>query len=112
MTFGHRVSTIRKQRNLNQVELGELIDTSANVISKYERDFIKPSIDVASKIAKVLNVSIDYLVNGINPAAKPITLDEANKLRQFDQLPAEDKAHLLAVLDAFLTKAKLQSLHG
>ncbi|PSL44643.1 transcriptional regulator with XRE-family HTH domain [Chitinophaga niastensis] len=112
MTFGQRVTIMRKQKNINQSELGTLIGTSGNIVSKYERDFITPSIDVAAKIAKALNVSIDYLVNGITTEKGPITDEEANQLQHFDQLLPEDKVHVLAVVDAFLTKSKLQSLIG
>jgi len=103
---------MRKQKNINQSELGALIGTSGNIVSKYERDFITPSIDVAAKIAKALNVSIDYLVNGITSENGPITEEEASKLQHFDQLLPEDKLHVLAVVEAFLTKSKLQALIG
>jgi len=33
------------------------------VIGRYERDEVKPSIEVAAKIAQVLGVSLDYLVD-------------------------------------------------
>lgn len=112
MTFGQRVTIMRKKKNLNQSELGAMIGTSGNIMSKYERDFITPSIEVAAKIGKALNVSIDYLVNGISPDTEPISPEEAGKLQYFDQLLPEDRLHVLAVIEAFLTKSKLQSLLG
>jgi transcriptional regulator with XRE-family HTH domain len=38
------------------------VGTSGDIIDKYERDEIKPSIDTATKIADALNVTLDYLV--------------------------------------------------
>ena len=108
MTFGQRVTLTRKERNLTQTELGDFIETSGNTVSKYERDSIVPSIDVAAKIAKALNISLDYLVGGISPAAG--NGDFPAELRQYEHLNPEDKAHVNAVIEAFVTKAKIQTL--
>ena len=54
--------TLRKRKNLSQGELGKHVGTSGDIIGKYERDEVKPSIEVASKIADALEVSLDYLV--------------------------------------------------
>ncbi|NLR58871.1 helix-turn-helix transcriptional regulator [Chitinophaga polysaccharea] len=111
MTFGERVTILRKHRKLKQTELGELIGTSGDIVSKYERGTITPSIDVASKMAKALNVSLDHLIDGSPKDA--IDLSEVPlALKQFDGLLPEDKAHVIAVIEAFSTKAKLQSLIG
>ncbi len=36
------------------------------VIGRYERDEVKPSIEMASQIAEALEVSLDYLVGNTN----------------------------------------------
>ena len=110
MTFGQRVTIIRKQKNLTQTELATQIGTSGNIVSKYERDFITPSIEVAAKIAAVLGTSIDYLVTGALPEGGAVSSEEKIQLQQFDQLSPEDKLHVLAVVEAFVTKSKLQSV--
>ncbi|CAL1518563.1 helix-turn-helix transcriptional regulator [Chitinophaga sp. MM2321] len=111
MTFGERLTILRKQKKMKQTELGDHIGTSGDIVSKYERDTITPSIDVASKMAKALNVSLDHLINGI-PKGSTDSNDIPIQLKQFDSLLAEDKAHVIAVIEAFSTKAKLQSLIG
>ncbi len=47
---------------MSQSELGERVDTSGDIIGRYERDEVKPSIEVASKVADEINVSLDYLM--------------------------------------------------
>jgi transcriptional regulator with XRE-family HTH domain len=44
----------------------KLVGTSGDIIGKFERDEVKPSIEVASKIADALEVSLDYLVGKTN----------------------------------------------
>nr|WP_295869885.1 hypothetical protein [uncultured Chitinophaga sp.] len=79
-------------------------------MSKYEIDFITPSIEVAARNADVLQSPLDYLVKGVLPERGTISNEEKTQLQQFGQLSPEDKLHVLAVLDAFITKSKLQSV--
>lgn len=39
-----------------------MIRRSPGIIGRYERDEVTPSVEVASKLADVLDVSLDYLV--------------------------------------------------
>lgn len=111
MNFGQRVAIVRKQRGLTQGELGERIGgTSGDMVSKYERGSMTPSIDVAAKMARALDVSLDSLVFGIVDTRNPDQLEA--QLQQLSNLSAEDKAHVIAVIEAFVTKAKLQSIIG
>ena len=110
MNFGQRVAIVRKQKDLKQDELGNRIGTSGDMVSKYERGLMTPSIDVAAKIALALNVSLDHLVFGIVDTKNPDDVEA--KLQQLSNISAGDKAHVMAVIDAFVTKAKLQSIIG
>jgi transcriptional regulator with XRE-family HTH domain len=60
--FGDRLSELRKKKKLSQENLAKKIGVHAPVIGRYERSEVKPSIEMAAKIAEALNISIDYLV--------------------------------------------------
>lgn len=62
MTFGEHTATLRKRKGLSQGDLGKAVGTSGDIIGKYERDEVKPSIEVASKIADALEVGMDFLM--------------------------------------------------
>lgn len=62
MDLGDNMMLIRKKKGLSQADLGRMIGTSGDVIGRYERGDITPSIDVVSKIADALEVSVDYLI--------------------------------------------------
>ncbi len=53
---------ISKQKKRTQVALGKIIGTYGDVIGRYERGDITPSVDVVAKIADALEVSVDYLI--------------------------------------------------
>ena len=112
MTFGQRVALIRKQKNMKQTELGDLIGTSGDIVSRYERDVISPTIEVAARIASALNASLDHLVVGHEPDNGSSLEAMAYKLRQLEKLPDEDKSHVMAVIDAFIVKQRVSVLMG
>lgn len=59
MTFGEHIATQRKQLKISQDELAKRVGTSAFIIGRYERGKIKPSIEMAKKIADELGVTVD-----------------------------------------------------
>jgi repressor LexA len=62
MTLGERLKSLRIKNRLTQEELAEKSNTNQKSISAYENDRISMSLDVAKKVAKALNVTIDELV--------------------------------------------------
>ena len=62
VTFGKRLTEVRKDKKMSQEEIAKKVGVHGAVIGRYERDEVKPSIDVATKMAEALGVSLDYLV--------------------------------------------------
>jgi transcriptional regulator with XRE-family HTH domain len=108
MTFGEKVTYARKQKKMTQGDLGKAVGTSGDIIGKYERDEIKPSIDTAAKVAEALGVTLDYLVK--DGEYQNIDQDALNRLKLIEKLPKDERSHLFATMDAFFAKHKLQSL--
>lgn len=48
-------------RLISQEELAKKIGMHAPIIGRYEREEVKPSIEMAVKIAQALEVSLDFL---------------------------------------------------
>lgn len=107
MTFGEHITTLRKRKSLSQSELGKLVNTSGDIIGKYERNEVKPSIEVASKISDVLEVSLDYLVGKTEQEVNKMTL---KRLFDIEKLPKEDKEHIFYMIDNLIKAAKLKNL--
>jgi len=103
MTLGENITTLRKKKGLSQAELGKAIGTSGDIIGRYERDEVKPSIEVVIKIASTLEVSIDYLVGKTTFELDHNTM---NRLQDIQKLDQDDKAHVFALLDAFIQSQK------
>ena len=64
MTLGKRIAMLRKQRELKQDDLAQMLNVSAQAVSKWENDQTCPDIGLLPLLAKILNVSVDELLTG------------------------------------------------
>ena len=65
--FGNRLYHLRKKAGLSQSQLGEKIGLSNKAVSKWENGKAKPGLDVVHRLADVLGVSVDDLLQGTSP---------------------------------------------
>jgi len=61
-SFGKRLRSCRLHKGFSQTDLADILKTNNQVISRYERDEMRPSIDVAIDLAKALGTSAGYLL--------------------------------------------------
>ncbi|MCX6207061.1 MAG: helix-turn-helix transcriptional regulator [Bacteroidetes bacterium] len=109
MTIGEHIMLLRKQKGLSQTELGKIIGTSGDVIGRYERDVITPSIDVIVNVADALEVSIDFLVG----KTKMVLDKQAVKwLEDISKLPDDNKNFVLNLIDMALRDFKVKKAHA
>jgi len=101
--FGKRLSEVRKDKKLSQDELAKKLDMQGAVIGRYERDEVKPSIEVAAKIAQALGVSLDYLVGNSDML---LEADVIKRIQEIQNLPDKDRDHLYYVVDNILQNVK------
>ena len=59
MPLYNRLKEYRAKIKVNQTEIGNLVGVSRQPISQIERVYYSPSVTLALKIAKVLNVSVE-----------------------------------------------------
>ena len=57
-----RIRQLRQQSNMTQRELAEAINVAHNTISQYEHGLNFPSLEVVLKLARLFDVSTDYLL--------------------------------------------------
>jgi transcriptional regulator with XRE-family HTH domain len=107
MTFGENVAITRKKKKLSQNDLAKKVGTIAVTIGRYERNEIKPSIDIATKIADVLDVSLDYLVGNTDIALEK---DLLKKITDIQNLPDDKKNVVMTLIDTFLKQTKMQNI--
>lgn len=60
--FSYRLTVLLDEHNMSQTQLAKRVGTTNVTICRYINGERIPRIDVASKIASVFNVSLDYLL--------------------------------------------------
>ena len=61
-TFGDRLRELRKERGMQQRELGELYELSSSAIGSYERNLREPTLELLLQLSEYFGVSVDYLL--------------------------------------------------
>ena len=63
MTFGEKLSSLRKQANLTQGDLADKLNVSRQAVTKWEGDVSLPDLENVKKLASIFNVTIDELLD-------------------------------------------------
>lgn len=66
MNLGENIRSVRKQKKLTQEQLADKIGVKRSVVSKYENDCVKISVETLDKIAMALGVEPLKLAYGID----------------------------------------------
>ena len=62
MLIGEKIQKLRKANFLTQEELGKIINTDGNTVSRWERNKLGVGSSYIAKLAKALNTTTDYLL--------------------------------------------------
>ena len=74
ITIGKRIATLRREKNLKQDDLAQMLEVSPQAVSKWENDQTCPDISLLPKLAKILGVSVDELLSGKQELQPVVTL--------------------------------------
>ena len=62
-SMGEIISTLRKEKDMTQKELAALLNITDKAVSKWERDIAFPDTATIPKLAEILEVSVEELMN-------------------------------------------------
>ena len=74
MTIGKRIAALRREKNLKQDDLAQMLEVSPQAVSKWENDQTCPDINLLPKLAKILGVSVDELLSDKQELQPVVTL--------------------------------------
>jgi transcriptional regulator with XRE-family HTH domain len=109
MSLSDNMLLIRKKKGFSQADLGKMIGTSGDVIGRYERGDISPSVEVVSKIADALEVSVDYL---LGKTKMEMDKQALKRLEDISNLPDDSKKFVLNLVDMALRDFKVKKAHA
>lgn len=112
MKIGNNIKLYRKKKGLTQKQLAEKIGTTDSAITRYESNSREPSIEIITKIAKALNISINELLDdkvvSNDIGSKIISAKIFRKLddEQLSKLTGIDELQLRAIQDGRINPTK------
>lgn len=103
-SMGERIKKLRREHNLTQHQLGEMLGVRTSAISMYEKDQRSANYEIIIKLSEIFNCSLDFLIKGeedIDTKLKNIMKDELLiAFEDYDSWSVEDKEELLSYLTA------------
>lgn len=107
---GQRLVSLRQAAGLSQAELARLVGESQANISFWERCDKPPRSDVLPKLAEVLGVRIQDLIEAAGPAATRVPVGKVQQLfEEVRKLPRRKQERLVEVVSALLKEYKLKA---
>ena len=85
-TIGKRIANLRKEKNLKQDNLAEMLNVSPQAVSKWENDLTCPDISILPSLAKILGVSVDELLSGKQEIEPVVTLVPEEKRKDIKEM--------------------------
>lgn len=83
MSLGNKLAEARKRQNLTQEQLAEKLDVTRQAVSRWESDAAYPETDKIVRMAQILEVSCDYLLqDGVDEEGKPVKSPVTRLLKQ------------------------------
>ena len=112
--FGKNLASIRKSRQLTQLELASLLDVQPRMVGRWEQGKAKPQFDYIIQLAAILEVSLDHLLQGSEGQNRPQFDIKNKKLKELckkvDGLKPEDQDMVCHFLDMAVKQNTMKQL--
>lgn len=101
MEFGNTLKELRINAGFTQKELADKLHMTPQAVSRYEQGLVEPNLDTIKEIAKVFNVSTDYLLNLENNDS---TIDNDSETNIVEEEPQENNEKIVEVIKQPIAK--------
>lgn len=99
--IGDQIKKFRKARGLSQIELGERLGVTQQVITNWERNLREPTIETLLKIAGIFEITLEHLVGQKMAEIEDQTSRALQKrFELIKKLPPEKQKAFMTFVDA------------
>jgi transcriptional regulator with XRE-family HTH domain len=104
--IGERIAHFRKEQNLTQVQLAQMLNLKQAVIASYEIGRRRVPVSLLPPLAKCLGISLDELMgNPADIAKRGPTPKLQQQVEQISRLPKAKQRFVSELLETVLQKA-------
>jgi len=109
ISFGDRITLLRKKKKLTQEQLAEQVGISAKELSEYEGDAASPPLNTAVRIADILDTSLDFLACRVDDQP---SLQLLKWSAEIDDLSDSTKEVLFEAIDVLIRQDKVKEIYN
>lgn len=81
-----KIAALRREKNLRQDDLAEMLLVSPQAVSKWENDQTCPDISLLPKLAEILGVTVDELLSGKKEPEPEVRFSEESRKEIKDRI--------------------------
>ncbi|MGM9548838.1 MAG: helix-turn-helix domain-containing protein [Faecousia sp.] len=91
MSIGERITELRKEQNLSQVQLADAMGVSRQAVSKWENDLASPDTIKLIQLADLLDSDVEYLATGRRMVYRrpPIVIKTVETVEKIQEKPVK-----------------------
>lgn len=109
--FASNLKYLRTQKNLNQQQLGKVLNKDYSTIGKWENGSRSPTMEDTLSVCEFFNINLNDLILKNLKIEKNVVLDEDHKLDllimdKTKELSEEDKKKVADIIDIVISKEK------
>ncbi|MFB3887682.1 MAG: helix-turn-helix domain-containing protein [Thermodesulfobacteriota bacterium] len=113
MSFGRNLANFRKEKGLTQEDLVKRSGVAISQIRRYEADKSSPTLDVITRLARALGVSLDELVFDKATGVAASKLMDRELLEQFEMVSAleeDERQAVKRILEGVIVKHQVEKM--
>ncbi len=107
ISFGDRITLLRKKKKLSIEQLAQQLDISVKDLAVYESDTVSPPLNVAVRISDALDTSLDFLACRVDEQPSIQLLKWSAEI---DGLSNQSNHVLFEAIDAIITYDKTKKI--
>jgi len=114
--IGKKITNLRKENNMTQMELADKLGISFQAVSNWERGNTMPDISKLPELAEIFQISVDELLNGKAPLIEAVLNDTIDEYMEEGNVTEQEIADTIPLLkpeqtEEILEKADVSKFH-
>ena len=107
---GKKISTLRKERNMTQMELADLMGVSYQAVSNWERGNSMPDISKLPELAGIFGVTIDELLGSASPLIKSAAENKMDAYLEENKVSVDELTEAAPILKPDQVDAAIENV--
>lgn len=102
MNIGEKIYALRREKNLSQGDLADMLEVSRQSVSKWENNTAVPDLQKIIKLSEIFEISVDELIKGEKAQAEAQTQNQTEYIVKHERMEGRKIAGIILTCMSFL----------